>query len=212
MSIIKKLSNKWGTTISDIMIDNPYPTKKDQSEVIGLGLQIVLGSLIKIGLLIILGLIFNILFPAFIIMITFASFRTIGGGFHEKSYSRCLVVSMILFLVAAILVQNYYNSIPIMMLFVFTTITTLYITIRYVPRDTPNKRITKESEIQKFKRWAIIYWGVWATTMLISLAINLKLFITASCMGLLLELFSISQLGYNFFERIESNNVKSNQK
>ena len=79
----------------------------------------------------------------------------------------------------------------------------LYINFRYIPKDTQNKLITEPLERAKFKKWSLLYLISWVTMMTILLFFNLKIIVIASCFGLLLELFSISKVGYGIYSLVD---------
>lgn len=204
MNLIQKIANRKAVKLANEVPNTIYPTIEDQIEVYSYGYQIIYGTLFQIVLVLILSMVLDILLPAIIIAITFTTFRLIAGGFHFSTYKLCTVSSLIMILTSALISKFYYNVISILPLLILTIIVTLYVIIRYVPRDTPSKRIINTNEIKKFKKWSFVYIIIWVGFIFANWLLNCKLIIVSSCFGLLLELFSISKVGYNFFKKIDS--------
>lgn len=184
------------------------------------GYQFGIGALVKGFLLITIALILGIftssvigmLVSIIIISVTFSSLRVLAGGYHMKTFGSCMLISLAMFLGSALVAQNTYqnwSNINLWGLLSFCVTVGLYIIYRYVPRDTPNKLITKETEIRKFKRWSLTYLISWFIIIGVCLLFSFKLIVISSCFGLLLELFTISNLGYNhFYSKLELINFK----
>ena len=187
-----------------------YPSVEDQIDVYSYGFMVVIGSLVKTTSLVILALVLGILIPSLVIVATFSSFRILAGGYHLKTAERCLIVSLIQFIGSALIVQytqKYWTYINIYSLFIFCVVIALYIIIKYVPRDTPNKPITDKLQVKKFKRWSFTYLLVWISIMIVFTLLNVKIIVIASCFGLLLELFSISKLGQKIYKKLDTPNI-----
>jgi len=182
---------------------------KSINDLLGLysyGITVFVGLLFKGPLLIIISIIFGIFTPIMFVVTTFSSFRVVAGGYHMQTYLRCWIVSFVTFIGSALIVQHtlqYWSTQNISSLFIFCILMGLYIIFRYIPRDTPNKPITEPLEIAKFKKWSLYYLISWVTIMTIFLFFNLKLIVISSCFGLLLELFSISKIGYSLYSLVD---------
>jgi len=207
MISIQSISNSRAEWLASKIPNDRYPTKEDQIEVYTYVIGGVLGETSNIILLISLALILGVLTNAIFITLTFTSLRVIAGGYHFKTHLRCATISLIQFIGCALVVQythQYWTYVNIYCLLIFSIFMALYIIIRYIPRDTPNKPITEQIQINKFKRWSLFYISGWIVTMSIFLLLNIKIIVIASCFGLLLELFSISELGYqSFYARLD---------
>jgi len=203
MDIIQIVSNKCAISLATKVTNDKFPSIEDQVEVYQYGFQVILGGIVKAILLISIASILGILSTVLILALTFSSLRIIAGGIHLKTFLMCVIVSLLFFVGGALIVQytyQYWTYINIYCLLIFSTLMALYIIIRYVPRDTPNKPITEQIQINKFKRWSLFYMLGWTVLMITFLLLNIKIIVIASCFGLLLELFSISRLGYSTYE------------
>lgn len=169
------------------------------------GFQVVIGVLVKFVFLIGLSLITGALKPTLIMVLTFAALRILAGGVHMDSYGKCIMLSLVIFIVCGTLVQYTYIYWPYELVAAFiglSFIFGLFVIIKWAPKDTPNKPITKPEEKRKFKRLSIIYMPVWLAVVCILAVLNLKMYAVASCFGLVLECFMITPLGYNWFTEL----------
>ncbi|RCX10342.1 accessory gene regulator B [Anaerobacterium chartisolvens] len=171
------------------------------------GFQIVLGSVFKIIILVATGLLLGILYPLILISLCFAALRVLAGGYHMDSYGKCIVVSMVLFVLAGLLAgytHMYWSQLHMAVLAGATFIAGLLTVNKYAPRDTPNKPITDVAEKRRFKTLSFIYLFVWLPVTLALIYFNLNMYAVSLCLGVLLELFSVSDLGHRFFDVIKN--------
>lgn len=170
------------------------------------GFQIVIGAIVKGIILISVAFLLGILLPTLLITAAFASLRKIAGGYHMDTYGKCLFVSLVLFVAAALIAQHTYDYWGLMYLTALITVTFfagLYVLIRYAPKDTPNKPITDPKEIRKFKRLSIVYLFILTIVTIVLAVYGHRLLVLSLCFGVLLELFLISPTGHKFFDIIK---------
>jgi len=207
MSFIEFVSNRSAKWLAKNYPNNgKYPTVEDQIEVFTYGFMVIWGAILKGFIMVSLASIFGVILPAMIITLTFSSLRIIAGGYHFGEYTKCITFSTIQFIGSALIVKHtlqYWSHLDIQGLFLFCWAMGLYINFRYIPKDTPNKLITEPLERAKFKKWSLLYLISWVTMMTILLFFNLKIIVIASCFGLLLELFSISKVGYGIYSLVD---------
>ncbi|HEY8805094.1 MAG TPA: accessory gene regulator B family protein [Clostridium sp.] len=206
MITIQSTSNYCARYLSTKVSNEIYPSVEDQIEVFEYGFMVIIGALVKGILLVSLASILGVLVPVIAITFTFSSLRIIAGGYHLKNFLGCMVISLTQFIISSIIVQytqKYWTYINIYSLFIFSIIVAIYIIIRYVPRDTPNKPITDQKQKVKFKKWSSIYLTTWTMLMTIFLLLHIKIIVIASCFGLLLELLSISTLGQKMYTFVD---------
>lgn len=170
------------------------------------GFYVLFGTLVKGFILISVSLLLGIFIPALLTVTVLASLRLFAGGYHFDTYGKCLLVSMAL-TVATALISQYthpYWSMAAVAIFLFLVFTlSLYMLIKYAPKDTPTKPITDPADIIKFKRLSIIYLGILLIICCVLSALGLKMYVMAICFGVLLEIFSITPAGHNFFNIIK---------
>jgi accessory gene regulator B len=202
MSLIQVLSSKSAKWLVKKVPNTQYDAVEDQIEVYSYGFQVLWGMVFKGLLLVGLSWLLGVLKEAIIITITFSSFRIIAGGYHMQSYLRCISISLFQFILSGLIIKYthpYWTNINVLLtLLLITILSMLYVIIKYIPRDNPNKKITNHEEIMKFKRWSLYYLVGWTLIMMVSLWLNINTLVIASCLGLLLEVFSITNLGYAY--------------
>jgi len=206
MVSIYSISNYLAKGLASKITNNKYDSVEDQIEVLTYGFMVYVGMFIKITLLVLLAWILGVLASSLALMITFSSLRIIGGGYHFTTFGKCMIVSLFIFIGSAFTAQytyQYWSSTNIWYLITFCIISMIYIIFRYVPRDSPNNIIDDKQTILKFKKLTVYYLIIWSISMSIFLLLNVKIIVIASCFGLLLEIFTISTLGYNFYARLD---------
>lgn len=167
---------------------------------------IIIGELAKAVILFSVALLLGVFTPMLLIFFTFGSLRTLAGGYHMDTYDKCLLVTMVLFISAALIARHTYmcwNTTGLAILIAFTIISGLYVLVRYAPKDTPNKPITDPNHINKLKFMSIIYLFILATITSILTAFKINTYVLSICFGILLELFTITPIGHKFFEAIK---------
>lgn len=171
------------------------------------GFQIVIGGVVKLILLTLLALITQTLKASVVIVLMFSTLRMFAGGYHMDSYGKCIGVSVGLFIIAgAISTYTYlaWSIYAIVALVIATFIISIVSIIKWAPSDNPNRPITDKQEFLKFKRLSVLYIILWSGAALTALYFNYNMYALASCFGVLLEVFSITPLGYKFFDAIKN--------
>jgi len=75
--------------------------------------------------------------------------------------------------------------------------------IKWAPADNPNRPITDKKEIKKFRILSMIYIVIWLVLSLTLVYFKQNMFVLALCLGVILEVFSITPAGIRFFKMIE---------
>lgn len=170
------------------------------------GFYVIIGALVKGIIMLSLALLLGVLFPTIVIILAFGSLRMFAGGHHMDTYEKCLFVSSVLYLTAALIAKYtyiYWNNTSIIILISLTFIFGLYALIKYAPKDNPNKRITEPDKIKMYKRLSLIYLFIWLILTSILANFNLYLYVISMCFAVIQELFLITPTGYNLFEKIK---------
>lgn len=197
--------NKWSYSCAkglSHMLDESHQKKAEYYY----GFQIAIGSIVKTAILVTVSLALGVLIPALIVSLSFALLRKVAGGYHMNTYGRCLIVSVGLFVAAALLARHTYQywSIACLVILIAVTFTiALYVLIKYAPKDTLNRLITDSKEKQKFKTLSIIYICAWLALIIVLTKLGMTLYTLLLCFSVLLELFGITPSGYKFFGKIE---------
>ncbi|MDQ2087510.1 accessory gene regulator B family protein [Herbivorax sp. ANBcel31] len=171
------------------------------------GFQIVIGIIVKVILLILLALVTQTLKASVVTVLMFSSLRMLAGGYHMDSYGKCIGVSVGLFIIAGIISTHTYtiwSTYAIIALISITFIISIASIIKWAPSDNPNRPITDKKEFLKFKRLSVSYIILWAGAVLTAFYFNYNMYVLAASFGVLLEVFSITPLGYRFFDAIKN--------
>lgn len=202
MKFVLKWSYSCAKYLADVLNEN-----HNKRSVYYYGFYIVFSTLVKGIILISLSLLLGIMLPALLTVIVFGSLRMLAGGYHFDSYGKCLLVSLALIITAALISQYTYIywSIASMVLFLIPAFAfSLYLLIKYAPKDTPTKPITDPAAIRKFKRLSIAYLGILLIICCGLVFFNLKMHVVSICFGILLEVFTITPAGHRFFNIIKT--------
>jgi len=170
------------------------------------GFQVVIGAIIKGLLLILLAGITRTILPSLIIVGVFVVLRQIAGGYHMKTFGKCIAVSLGVFIAAALISKYTYpfwNRISILIFVILTFIVSLICLLKWAPSDNPNRPITKQEEIDKFKRLSVLFIILWLLASLTAVYFKLNMYTLSGCFGVILEVFTVTPLGHKFFGSLE---------
>lgn len=168
------------------------------------GYQVLYGGIFKGIVFILSAFLLGILKPALTIIAFFALIRISAGGQHMESFTRCLIISCVLFLGLGFILKYINLSIEeIITLSIIVFSILFYIIIRYAPRDTPYKPITNQSQIKVLRIISIGISGILMIIQIIFITNESTYIAFAVCLGLLMGAFFVSNIGYKFFNFID---------
>ncbi|ABN53560.1 MAG TPA: accessory regulator AgrB [Hungateiclostridium thermocellum] len=170
------------------------------------GFQIVIGALFKGLLLLLLAFITGTMLPALTIVAAFVILRSIAGGYHMKTYGKCIAASLGMIILAALISKytaHMLNQISLIAIVVLSFVFSSASLIKWAPADNPNRPITDKKEIKKFRILSMIYIVIWLVLSLTLVYFKQNMFVLALCLGVILEVFSITPAGIRFFKMIE---------
>lgn len=112
-------------------------------------------ELLKILLIFLIGSLLNMPLESFIILLTFGLLRTVSGGYHAESFSKCLLMTVGLYSIGLIVSKIVYSKVDItlslvLLLFIISTL----IVVIYAPQI--DREILKLTLI-KYKILSLIY-------------------------------------------------------
>lgn len=185
------------------------------------GFTVVFGAILKGLIIVSISYIFGVLLPTLFIVLMFGSVRMIVGGSHLDTYWRCILTSLSFFILIGITSKytfSYWSSTSIVAFVLLTFIIAFTGILKWAPSDSPNRPITNEKEIKKFRNLSIIYAILWLLAIFSVTILNItgslsnssKIYIIAACFTFLLAIFAISPAGYKFFSFISGKKTKSN--
>ncbi len=173
------------------------------------GLEIVLGALLQIVLIALVAMLLGIVKEVLVIVCTAALYRRSTGGPHCKTYVRCTVTSLLIFITLAFIIK----FIPVNYLPIYITCLAIFSVLvihLYVPVDNPINIISDESIIRKLKRQSYLVLLLFLLITITSYVLSQEMIIITILIGLLWQNFTLLPWGQAFirsldllFERIE---------
>ena len=173
------------------------------------GLEIVLGALLQIILIALAAMFLGIVKEVLAIVCTAALYRRYSGGPHCKTYYRCTITSLIIFIAMGFIVKY----VPVYYLPVYITclaICSALVIHFYVPVDNPINIITDQFIIKKRKQQSYLILLLFLLIMIGGYLLKQELLVIAVLLGLLWQNFTLLPWGQAFinlwdqlFERIE---------
>jgi accessory gene regulator B len=170
------------------------------------GFQVVIGAIVKGLLLLILALLTRTILPSLAILAAFVVLRQIAGGYHMKTYGKCVAASLGMIICAALISKytaHMWNEVSLMVVVILSFLFSSACLIKWAPADNPNRPITNKEEIKKFRILSMVYIVLWLIVSLILVYFKQNMFILALCFGVILEVFSITPAGIRFFGMLE---------
>ncbi|MGI6777192.1 MAG: accessory gene regulator ArgB-like protein [Acetivibrionales bacterium] len=169
------------------------------------GFQVIIGSIVKIVSLVLITLILGTFISTFTALAFFVSLRIIAGGYHMDTYGKCMVMTLVLFVASGLTVQYTYALWPaayIAALILATFAAALYVILRWVPSDTPNRPITKPEEKKKFRTLSLVHICLWIIAEFVLLYSKQNMIALAGCFGIIISIFIITPAGHKLFDMI----------
>ncbi len=197
--------NKWSYSCAKglaIVLEESHQKKAEYY----FGFQIAIGSIVKTATLVAVSTILGVLIPALIVYISFALLRKVAGGYHMDTYGKCLLVSTGFFVAAALLAKHtyrYWSITGLVILITFTFTVSIYMIVKYAPKDTPNRLITDIDEKRRFKTLSIVYICIWLLVVTTLTVFGMKMYTLLLCFSVLQEIFAITPTGHKFFDKIK---------
>ncbi len=170
------------------------------------GFQIAFGAVVKGVLLVTISMLLKVLIPTLVCTLAFVLLRLSAGGCHMDTFGKCIIVSLVQFVAGGMIVKYTYTCCSTEFLIGVTAISFLlglYAIIRYAPKDSPNKPITTPIRRKKLKRLSLVYLIIWFAIAITLTLLNKNIYAIASCMGILLEVFTLSPTGHKLYNWIK---------
>jgi accessory gene regulator B len=180
--MIELLSNN----ITDFFYSNNI-IEENEKEIISYGLQLIISSIIGISLIFSFGIILNKVVETMIFIVTFIAIRMYSGGYHAKSYFKCNMTLVIIYL-CMIVAVSYTSRNFILPISIILTIMSLCVFLRFAPLDNKNKRMSKHRlEVNRIiTLWLII---TFYSISMVFYKVNIQIFYT-----IIVTIFLISML------------------
>lgn len=192
--MIEKLSN---SISSYLCRELSYSDEKE--EVLSYGLQIFLGTGLKLLTIVILSYILDIFKSTIVVSFSFILFRRIIGGGHSDTYNKCYFLSVSLMLLLGLLGELLILSYHLLLISVITVyLASIAVTIMWVPMGTEKKAIKNKKTRLKIKRKTFYILTAWLLILLYLQAIALSDIVLSSLLGISLAFFLATPLGNKF--------------
>lgn len=126
---------------------------KDDREIYLYGAKLVVSSMIGTVLLLVFGLLMDCFIEAVMYELIMSSSRSILGGYHCKSYTKCIFMYVGLFVINIMMIEAHsFNIVEVLII----SILTLLITSIMCPIQNINKLISSKKK-KVFKIYTLIY-------------------------------------------------------
>lgn len=185
---------------------------KNKIAVVNYGLFAFIQMLISILLVAIFGMIFGVLIESLIISFTISILRKYSGGAHASSPGKCAVMGVILSVGMGLVINNInikFEYVVLLGLIVF--ILSYYLVYKLAPVDSIAKPIKNRQKIKSLKRGSILILTFYFIIVIFNLLWYLKsgeirVLIYSLCMyiGLLWQVFSLTQSGHKILSKIDA--------
>jgi accessory gene regulator B len=198
--------NKWSYRLADYLTSQ-LGHSHEKRHVYYYGFQIIIGGIVKFLLLLAATLATGIFFSTFTALLFFGALRVIAGGYHMGNYTRCMIVSSLMFMLSGFITEYthvYWSQAALALLAGAVFLVALPSVLKWAPADTPYKPITKPSQIKTLKVLSVVVVILWALSELLLIAGRLSFYSLAGSLGILMAVFIISPAGYGFFNFAEN--------
>lgn len=175
-----------------------------QVEIYAYGMEILLGTFIKMALLILISALLHILPYTLLVLASFAGFRLPGGGVHLHTYARCLVAGLVLILGLALAAAVLSPGETVVLITMVGAALLAVVTITcWVPAGTDKKQFTDPVIIQGNKVKTEVFALIWFISCLLLMHHKHLDFAFALALGAVASLFFITPWGYFFMSRLD---------
>ncbi|WIF95283.1 accessory gene regulator ArgB-like protein [Caminicella sporogenes] len=181
----------------------------EKSEILSYGLEIFLGTTIKLLSISIFAYFLNTFETTMIVLISFIIFRRIIGGTHCNTYNKCYFLSIFLILMLGILgnivkLSQESNYIAILSVYIFAVVSS----VLWVPAGTEKKMIRNKNLRKKIKIKTILLLSIWLGVVFYLSKNSLYYsYIFSSLLGVVFAFLFTTPLGYRLinFKQLKMN-------
>lgn len=177
--------------------------QEEKAAVLTYGFEVLGGFVLEVALIFFLAWLLKIFVPVVCLMVTVGIFRSLAGGEHCQAYYRCLILSLITFLLLGYLVLL---LAPLLVSckkfalgggFAFA----LFATWKYAPVESPARPLSVAKRL-KVRKGTFAFLGLW---LLFFFAFEFPGEVaTASLLGLLGQSFTLLPWGRMFLGRLDA--------
>ncbi|MHB9093963.1 MAG: accessory gene regulator ArgB-like protein [Eubacteriales bacterium] len=182
---------------------------QDKTNIMTYGFELIIGELFKFCLLIIISAYMGLLMPTVLILAAAVPFRLISGGGHCKTYARCTIVTIMIYLLLPMIayrIMPYFDDTLSFISLLLLTFFTLVAIILWVPGKNPAKDIEIPGEKAKFKKLSRLFLFSWALSCIAVYALApgiFRVYYVSTAVGFAWQNLFVSPLGYLFLTAVE---------
>ncbi len=178
----------------------------DRVDSVRYGLEIILGTMIKVAVLLTLAYLLGTLPQVIIALVCGSLLRLVSGGAHCTSYLRCLSFGLVVYLSAGMIALNMEKLLApgqLAMILWPCFLAMALCACLWAPAEVPYKTIYYKERIF-FKSLTLVFLTVFFSTVFLSLG-HIKLsYIMAGLLALVAQTLSFTPLGYLVIGKIDN--------
>lgn len=170
-------------------------------EVFSYSIEVILGESIKMVLMCLIAYFLGVLDITVAVLIGFCSLRTCAGGFHMKTFSKCLFVTMAFVFVGnmiTLLMSKYIYSIVLLI------VLGLILIYLYAPVGSEEKPIETEERKIELKRKSMTIFSILTVISLVFICFGLNRLAFGVMSGIFVEGITITPIGILMFKKLEN--------
>lgn len=198
--MITKLSYQLAETLCH------YVKKEEEIDHVRYGFEVILGGLLKLLVMLLIASFLGIVPIMFATFLTFAIIRSLTGGVHFSTYTRCLCLGILLMVGAsfiALLLASYLDKTSVYLFLGLATLFALIFTHFYAPSNH-NYKSTSQTKKRRLRQLSFFIIILWSLVVFSLLTMNYSHeIILASILGLVFQISSIHPAAYTFTNKIE---------
>lgn len=197
-------------------IKNNLDLDEDRTSIIQYGLHAFFHMALSIIMVMIVGAIFNIMIEALLVSFVISIFRKYSGGAHASTSVNCAIIGVIISVVPALIISRSKVNVNWSILIgLIIFITSIAITYRLAPVDSPNKPIRKKEKIKRLKKGSIIILTMYSIIATLNILLyyytkNNRFLIFCNCIyiGVIWQVFTLTKIGHRVMKIIDSLFIK----
>ncbi|HBQ85500.1 MAG TPA: hypothetical protein DER33_05475 [Syntrophomonas sp.] len=195
--MIKSLSQHAADILTDVS------ETEWENEILAYGLEIIIGCLLNLVFIIIAAVWLDTLWSTMLCLISYISFRHLGGGVHLETWTRCLCTGVILMVGLGWIADQALPSLIIKGVFLLAFSLGGWATCKWVPA-TCKKEIKDEKVRKQQKIRTLQVLGLWLVACVALFYLGYNKFALALSFGVLASSFLITPGGYWVMQTLDN--------
>ena len=181
--------------INELNLDN------QRIPVISYGLEVIIGGFLKLTTFIFVPWLFGVLNQFTTAYITSAFLRLPSGGAHCTAYYKCLINTLVVFLIIALIAKHTLNPLPIKQILWISLFLALLVFVKIAPVVSKEKPIVSLKRRRNLKIASSLILVIY---FIVSLYWNPKQdILIASSLAILFHIFTLTKLGHKLLSYVD---------